>query len=665
MLLRFVSCSLLTALAAAQGSSLLTRQLYGPLFAFDGARQRVVTAFGLELWEHDGSRWAPLAAALPENGQFVYDDVRGVSFLVGTAVHEYDGHSFVPRTGSLGSVPNRVVADTGRAKLVALTGFGPGSIGEWDGQQWNMVATLPPTTSRVLQAAAYDPVRAVTVFADIAIGGSPLVQSETWEWDGSNLAGPFFTPGVTFFGLMAFDPGLGQIVNFRGNATFAWNGGTWTQVSAVGIPNNIGVVATDRSNQRVVGLATMSGRRDGVWQWRGGVWSRIADPSQPEMNNALVAFEEHQNRLFAFGRTVGISPAVATVAEWDGQVWSQLPVPGSPTRSTPETPVYDAARQEVVVFGGNDSVSGLLGETWAWNGTNWRLAATTGPSPRVGGAIAYDSLRARVVLVGGAGTLSNNTDHWEWDGAAWNQVFATTPMGGVGGALGFDPVRNRMLFADVFGSAYEYDGTSWAFLGNTGAVPQSTIVWDPSRQRLVGSVNLNGIPTRAEWTGTLWQPIPGSLGQIAYDSASGRMLVLNNLWLAVETPTPAGSQDVGVGCAVGNLATTVTAFGAPRLGNTGFHLDVRADAPTRPLALAYGFGVGNVQLGNGCVLQVQNPFASTIWFTDGNGFAQIHTAIPAALAMRGVAITTQAGVLDPAASLGFVLSQGLVFTVGD
>ncbi len=91
----------------------------------------------------------------------------------------------------------------------------------------------------------------------------------------------------------------------------------------------------------------------------------------------------------------------------------------SPT--APETPVYDAARAEIVVFGGYGSTVGSLGDTWAWNGTNWRLAATTGPSPRMGAAIAYDSLRSRIVLVGGAGGPAQTSDHWEWDGTSWTE----------------------------------------------------------------------------------------------------------------------------------------------------------------------------------------------------------------------------------------------------
>lgn len=665
MFLRPLACSLLATLATGQTPGMLSRVLYGPEFAFDGARQRIVAPFLSEVWEHDGTHWAPMNTSLPESGHLVYDAAQGRMFLVGAGVHEYDGHSFVPRPGSLGSVPNRVLVDTARSRIVAFGGPGPSRIDEWDGLLWTTVATLPAVTTRLLQGAVYDPVRGVSVFSDVAIGGIPIVQLETWEWDGSALAGPFTSAGTIPSTLMAFDPGLGQVVNFRANGVFAWSGNSWNQVSAVGIPNNIGIVTTDLGNQRILGLASVSGRRDGVWQWQGGAWSAVCAPSQPDMANALVAFEDGRDRMFAFGRTHGTPISAPVVAEWDGQSWSNLPLPGSSTRSAPETPVYDAARGEIVVFGGNDSVAGLLGDTWAWNGTSWRLAATTGPSPRMGAAIAYDSLRGRVMLVGGSGGPTQTSDHWEWDGVAWTQVFASTPMSGIGGVLGFDPVRNRMLFADVLGSAFEYDGVSWSFLVNTGVVPQSTLVWDPTRQHLVGSVMINGTLSRAEWNGTAWLPIAGSYGQLAYDSGHGRMLVLNDLWLAVDSPTLAGNTEVGFGCAVSTLATTVSPFGRARLGNAGFHLDVRADAAIRPLALAFGFGTTNVPLGNGCALYVQNPFASTIWFTDAHGFAEIPTPIPAALALRGVALTAQAGVLDPAAPLGFVLSQGLVFTVGD
>src|SRR5206468_2427231 len=51
---------------------------------------------------------------------------------------------------------------------------------------------------------------------------------------------------------------------------------------------------------------------------------------------------------------------------------------------------YDRGRGVTVLFGGSDGPND--GETWEWDGSRWRLKATSGPLPRNGHAMAYDSV---------------------------------------------------------------------------------------------------------------------------------------------------------------------------------------------------------------------------------------------------------------------------------
>jgi hypothetical protein len=86
---------------------------------------------------------------------------------------------------------------------------------------------------------------------------------------------------------------------------------------------------------------------------------------------------------------------------------------------------YDAARAEVVLFGGCCS-GGLLNDTWIWDGTTWtEQHPTTSPSARSGMGMAYDAARGEVVLFGGYnGGLLNDT--WTWDGTTWTEQHPTT-----------------------------------------------------------------------------------------------------------------------------------------------------------------------------------------------------------------------------------------------
>jgi hypothetical protein len=60
--------------------------------------------------------------------------------------------------------------------------------------------------------------------------------------------------------------------------------------------------------------------------------------------------------------------------------------------------VYDAARQRVVLFGGNQVVSGT-NDTWEWDGSAWTQVADMGPSPRWSFGMTYDAFRQRLVLL--------------------------------------------------------------------------------------------------------------------------------------------------------------------------------------------------------------------------------------------------------------------------
>ena len=58
---------------------------------------------------------------------------------------------------------------------------------------------------------------------------------------------------------------------------------------------------------------------------------------------------------------------------------------------------YDVVRQRGVLFGGDPAGT----DTWEWDGANWTQIEETGPPRRLNPAMAFDELRARVVLFGG------------------------------------------------------------------------------------------------------------------------------------------------------------------------------------------------------------------------------------------------------------------------
>jgi hypothetical protein len=61
---------------------------------------------------------------------------------------------------------------------------------------------------------------------------------------------------------------------------------------------------------------------------------------------------------------------------------------------------YDARHGVVVLFGGFDSdQQRLFGETWEWDGKDWRLGL--GPPKRRSCAMAYDAAHDEILMFGG------------------------------------------------------------------------------------------------------------------------------------------------------------------------------------------------------------------------------------------------------------------------
>jgi hypothetical protein len=109
----------------------------------------------------------------------------------------------------------------------------------------------------------------------------------------------------------------------------------------------------------------------------------------------------------------------------DGSVWTRVATTGPSPRAQASL-AYDAARQRVVLFGGESGVFPNVTvhrDTWEWDGTAWTQRATTGPTTRVHQAMAFDRARGRVVLFGGFDISAQQElrDIWEWDGAQWSQ----------------------------------------------------------------------------------------------------------------------------------------------------------------------------------------------------------------------------------------------------
>ncbi|MCK5683964.1 hypothetical protein KAJ27_07580 [bacterium] len=150
----------------------------------------------------------------------------------------------------------------------------------------------------------------------------------------------------------------------------------------------------------------------------------------------------------------------------------------------------------------------------------WKLASNTGPVARNDHAMAYDSIRGRTVVFGGATKSDGNLgDTWEWDGNVWTEI---TPVDMLGDGnptarqdcrMEFEIDRNVcILFGGNNGSneTWAWDGSEWRELAPATVPPgrqNHSLVFDPTRQVLVlfgGSNGPNANVWELSWTDAAW-----------------------------------------------------------------------------------------------------------------------------------------------------------------
>jgi hypothetical protein len=160
------------------------------------------------------------------------------------------------------------------------------------------------------------------------------------------------------------------------------------------------------------------------------------------------------------------------------QVWTQLPGADPTLARYHHAGAYDLIHDRLVVFGGRrDPNAVTLGDTLLYDGTSWTIVATAvSPSPRSGHGMAFDLVRARVVLFGGQGTAGAAlNDTWEWDGNTWQLMPTTTALTPrMHIAMTADLLRGAVLMHGgydgrfTFGDLWRWTGSQWLLLDNTG-----------------------------------------------------------------------------------------------------------------------------------------------------------------------------------------------------
>ncbi|HMS16825.1 MAG TPA: hypothetical protein PKA37_08280 [Planctomycetota bacterium] len=256
-------------------------------------------------------------------------------------------------------------------------------------QIWTLEAPATSPSPRRAGAAAFDPINGV-LMAYGALLTPTAINNESWTYDGVtwNLLAPATAPPPRWGHRMVWDSARQRMVTFGGRSP------------------SITTTASD------------------TWEWDGFDWLQVFPVGAPTAR-AFYAMSYDERR----GRTVTVGSQSTTngsqVWEYDGLTWTQAaPATVIASRESPSM-VYDKGRGVSVLFGGwNGSTATMYGDTWEWDGVDWRAVTTANaPAPRYRASMEYDTLRNRVVLYGGFGS-SVFTDTWEYDGNDWTLIAA-------------------------------------------------------------------------------------------------------------------------------------------------------------------------------------------------------------------------------------------------
>jgi hypothetical protein len=283
----------------------------------------------------------------------------------------------------------------------------------------------------------------------------------------------------------------------------------WTQQHpATSPPARTGAaMAYDRANGTVVlfGGAGRTGFVGDTWTWNGTTWTQQHPATHPSRRmNMAMAYDAGTGTVVLFGGagvsgTAGCDPICNDTWTWNGTTWTQQhpTTSPSPRQVGPGTGAmaYDAAKGNVVLFGGYSESNQPLGDTWTWNGTTWtQRQPATSPPARIASAMAYDAATGTVVLFGGADFV-NNIEHyvggtWTWDGTTWTKQHpVTSPSARAAMVMAYDPATGAVvLFGGgnsngQLGNTWTWDGTTWTIqhpATSPSAREDASMAYDPA-----------------------------------------------------------------------------------------------------------------------------------------------------------------------------------------
>ena len=341
-------------------------------------------------------------------------------------------------------------------------GTGPYTIA-WTFGDGSAAATLDSVSHVYVEPGSFTAEISVTDAASNSSSETiPISVLTTWEgvhqWSNVGILGGA-APSPRSSAQVAYDPALQAVILFGGLTTSGPSSDTWEFVDNVWIDLTSslpsapparygGAMAYDTIDSELVLFGGTNGVAvlNDTWAFDGSTWTHVQPSVSPSPRDfSMMAYEPLDGYVLLVGGTTtapGISPTVASDTwEFRGGYWvnitSQLAIAPPPT--TGATLTWDLQDSELVLSGGSSvAASGAPGTcypnglTWTYVDGAWTEQDSSGPTDRVLGMAAYDSVDHVVLLYGGsesaAAVCSASDDTWSYVGGGWSNLSGTIPF---------------------------------------------------------------------------------------------------------------------------------------------------------------------------------------------------------------------------------------------
>ena len=265
----------------------------------------------------------------------------------------------------------------------------------------------------------------------------------TWLWNGSSWSTLSATDGNSGLNLVYWKD-FGGLVGLKGDwSAVRWNGAHWVPDSALPGPPpgssqslssggseslSSSSLVLDEANDQLLAIGLDAKT---VWGWSNGAWAPVVLPKQwpSGLQMSRLIYDPNRRNVLIFASTTS-DPSRAETWTWDGRALKRASPEAIPFAVTELLYVVPDEAGHILALGWNGGFS--------WDGARWSPVGPACPASRLGQiGMAYDAAHKELIAVGSYEDGSAGT--WLWQQGGWKRVATVSaPSGGLS-SLVYDP----------------------------------------------------------------------------------------------------------------------------------------------------------------------------------------------------------------------------------